>query len=132
MATIPTLADLYTYGAPSAAFGSLTDGDRTKAIQSAYDELEAAAASQGKLPLGDPLPGDIVQKICHVAAYELIARVGFNPAAGSDQNYLIRCNTARAYFRDIAKSVVHPRLVFATAPNDRAQPQVRSKPLRGW
>lgn len=132
MATLPTVSDLYIYGAPSGAFGSLTDGDKVKAIAAAYAELEAAATAQGKTPLVDPLPADVSQKIIHVATYELMSRVGFNPTAGADANYLLRANIARAYFRDIAKGIVRPAFVFAEARSTRAQPQARSKPLRGW
>lgn len=132
MATPPTLSDLYTHGAPSASFGSLTDPQRVAAVGAAYGELEAAATSQGKTPLLDPLPEDIKQKICHVAAYELMSRVGFNPTAGADANYLLRANIARAYFRDIARGIVRPAFVFTETRASRAQPQARSKPLRGW
>ena len=132
MATPPAVSDLTIYGAPSSAFGSLSDGDKIAAIAAALAELEAAAAAQGEVPLEDPLPADCSQKIIHIATYELMCRVGFNPAAGSDQNYLLRANIARAYFRDIARSIVHPAFVFATTRSAKAQPQVRSKPLRGW
>jgi hypothetical protein len=132
MATHPTLSDLYRFGAPAASFGSLSDGDRQDAIAAAYAELEAAATAQGKTPLGDPLPDDVRQKICHVAAYELMSRVGFNPTAGADANYLVRANTARAYFRDIARGIVRPAFIFDAPRESRAQPKVVSKPLRGW
>lgn len=132
MATLPTVSDLYVHGAPASAFGSLTDGDKVSAIRAAYAELEAAATAQGKTPLGDPLPDDVAQKILHIAAYELMGRAGFNPTAGADANYLLRANAARAYFRDIARGIVRPAFVFATARTERAQPQARSKPLRGW
>lgn len=132
MATLPSLTDLYKHGAPSSSFGSLTDPERVAGIEAAYGELESAAASQGKMPLLDPLPADIVQKVCAIAAYELMSRAGFNPTQGADVNFTLRCQAARLYFRDIAKGIVNPPFVYSTARVDRAQPQVRSKPLRGW
>ncbi len=130
-APLASVGDLYVYGAPSSAFGSLTDADKLDALAAASGELEAAAATQGKMPLL-AIPDDCRQKIVHIATYELMCRVGFNPAAGSDQNYLLRANIARSYFRDSAKGIVHPGFTFSASRESRAQPQVNSKPLRGW
>lgn len=132
MTTLVAVSDLYVYGAPASAFGSLSDGDKMKALDAAVAELEAAAAAQGKMPLLSPLPDDCKLKVIHVATYELMCRVGFNPGAGSDQNYYLRAVSARDYFKQISKSQVHPAFTFSAARNDRAQPQVRSKPIRGW
>lgn len=131
MPTVPSLSDLYTHGAPSESFGSLTNGDRSAALASAYAELEAAASSQGTVPLVS-ISADLTAKVCQIAAYELLCRVGFNPNAGADRNYLDRALAARGYFRDIAKGIVRPLVTFSTARTSRAQPQVRSKPIRGW
>ncbi len=130
-----SLAQLITYGAPSAAFGSLSDADRTAALVSASAELDAAISSQGTVPLVSPIPDDLVQRVCHIATYELMVRVGFNPGLGTDQNYFLRANGpngARAYFRDIARGIVRPLVTFSSDRATRAQPKVRSKPLRGW
>ncbi len=132
MSAYAFVSDLYVHGAPASAFGSLTDGDKLEAIESASAELDAAISSQGEVPLTGTIPKDLVQRVCHIATYELMCRVGFNPSAGADQNYLIRSQSARTYLRDIARGVVHPRVTFSTVRSVKAQPQVKSKTLRGW
>lgn len=127
-----TLADLYIHGAPSASFGSLTSGDREAALQAASEELDAAIASQGTVPLTGTIPSDLIQKVCQIAAYELLCRVGFNPNAGSDRNYLDRAVMARDYFKRVSRGEVHPKVTFTEARSGKAQPKVRSKSLRGW
>lgn len=125
------LADLYTHGAPSSSFGSLTDQQRLEGLEAASSEIDDHLRARGKLPLvswGD----SIKQRCCHIAAYELMCRVGFNPAAGSDKNILDRAIFARDWLRRVSKGEVTPECVFATTPNAHAQPRVRSKPTRGW
>ena len=125
------LADLYTHGAPSAAFGALTDSQRLAGLEAASAELNGVLRARGPLPL-TAWGTDVTQKICHVAAYELIARVGFNPAAGSDQNLLLRAQVARDWMKGIARGEVHPDVTYAVTPNVKAHPRVRSRANRGW
>ncbi len=134
MSQYASVSDLHVHGAPSAAFGSLTSGDKDDALQSASAELDAAIASQGTIPLV-AISADLVSKICHIATYELMCRVGFNPGAGADQNYFLRANGpngAREYFKRIARGEVHPAVTFTAARSSYAQPRVRSTPRRGW
>lgn len=134
MSQYATVDDLHVHGAPAAAFGSLTTGDKNAALASASAELDAAIASQGATPLL-AVSDDLVMRICHIATYELMCRVGFNPGAGADQNYFLRANGpngARDYFKRISRGEVTPSVTFSAARTAYAQPRVRSKPARGW
>jgi hypothetical protein len=131
MSAYAIVSDLYVHGAPASAFGSLTDADKLASIVGASGDLDAVISSQGDVPLvawGE----DVRKKIVHLATYDLLCRVGFNPNAGADVNYRLRADDARAWLRDIGKGVVRPRVTFATARATKAQPTIRSKPQRGW
>lgn len=124
-------SDLCVHGAPASAFGTLDSATKLKALEGASADLDAVISSQGAVPLtvwGE----DVRKKIVHLATYDLLCRVGFNPNAGADVNYRLRSDDARAWLRDIGKGIVRPIVTFATPRADGAQPSVRSKPLRNW
>lgn len=131
MSAYALVSDLYVHGAPASAFGSLTDADKLKAIEAASGDLDAVISSQGTLPL-TAWPLDVTQKIAHLATYSLLCNVGFNPNAGSDVNHRLRNDDARAWLRDIGRGIVRPRVTFTETRATKAQPSVRSKPLRNW
>jgi phage gp36-like protein len=126
-----TLADLYAFGAPSSAFGSLTDAQRDAGLLAASVEADGYLRARGTLPLTS-YGSDLKEKVCHIATYSLLCRVGFNPDAGSDRNYLMRKESAITWLRMIAKGEVTPEVTFSTAYATGSQPQVRSKTLRGF
>lgn len=125
------VSDLYVHGAPASAFDPLTDADKEAAIKAASGDLDAVISSQGTVPLLT-WGLDITKKICHLATYDLLCRVGFNPNLGSDVNYRLRNDDARTWLRDIGRGTVRPIVTFSSPRESRAQPTVRSKPRRGW
>lgn len=129
------LADLYTYGAPSSAFGTLTDAEREAGIEAASAEADSALRARGPLPL-TRWGNDLKLKVIVIAAYELMCRAGFNPNAGSDVNYRLRAEDARAWLKAVARGEMHPDVDFSPAKTETstayAQPRVRSNTNRGW
>ena len=131
MSRYALVADLYVHGAPASAFGSLTDAQRQQALDDASDDFDAVISSQGTLPL-TAWPGTVTQKLCHVATYQLLCVVGFNPNVGADMNYRLRHDDARSWMRDVARGIIRPLVTFSTPRATTAQPRVASKPLRRW
>lgn len=129
--SLPTLDDLYTYGAPSRAFGTLTDAQRTAGIQASFDEAMTYFASRGNLPL---LSWDntTARMVCQIAAYDLMCMAGFNPNQGADANYVDRAAAARVWLSKVASGSVTPQVTFSTAKAVGSFPQVISKPQRGF
>lgn len=126
------LADLYKYGAPARAFGTvLTDADKTAAIGAASDEAYGSFRSRGQ---GDIVAWDttVTMKVCHIAAYELMCVAGFNPNAGADRNFFDRAMAARTWLRSVSKGEITPAITFATAKSVGSAPQVRSRGRIGW
>lgn len=131
MSRYAELVDLYVHGAPASAFGSLTDADRLKGLEAASAEIDDHLRARGPLPLSSW--GDsIKQRCCHIAAYELLVRVGFNPNAGADKNYLDRAIMARDWLKRVSRGEVTPECTFATPAPAYSQPTINSKPIRGW
>lgn len=126
-----TLADLYAYGAPPSAFGSLTDAQRLTYVAAASREIDGYASRQGLVPLAS-YGTDVAQKCAAIAAYEALSRVGFNPTAGADVNYRLRAEDARAWLVRWGRGEVTPAVAYASAPGVLSQPHVTSRPLRGW
>ena len=131
MSAYATVSDLYTKGAPASAFGSLTEAELLGFITEASGDFDAVISSQGTLPL-TAWPSDVTAKICHLATYAALCRVGFNPNAGADVNYRLRHDDARAWLRDVGRGIVRPLVTFSAPARANAQARVSSKPTRGW
>ncbi len=130
--SLATLANLYAYGAPSSAFGSLSDPQRQAGLDGAAQVFLGFAASRGNLPLVG-WGSDVIQSICHVATYDLLARVGFNPNDGADVNYVTRKDDAIKWWSRFSKGeVTPPSILFSTAKSIGSFPKVTSRPIRGW
>jgi phage gp36-like protein len=129
---LASLTDLYAYGARSDAFGSLTDAQRLAALTSASEKFLGFAASRGDLPL-IAWGTDVTESVCHVAAYQLMADLGFNPNDGADKNFVDRYNAAILWWRTVARGEsTPPGLIFSTPAVVGSFPKVKSKLQRGW
>jgi phage gp36-like protein len=127
-----TIANLSTFGANAATFGSLTDPDKQAALDAASAEADGYLRSRyprTTLPLvtyGD----DLRQAVVKIAVFELVAKRGFNQNAGADQVIVKRADDARAWLKALARGEVS--LVVAPDPPGGEQPMVISNTPRGW
>lgn len=129
---IATLSDLYAYGAPASALSALTSGQQQSSLDASIELALGYFASRGNLPLV-AWGLDLTQKVCHIAAYDMLSRIGFNPSDGADQNYKLRYDDALAWLLRISRGeVTPPTIIFSTPASVGSFPKVKSKPLRGW
>ena len=135
MSRYATQSDLNLYGLPLPALQSLVSSD-----------LDGYLAQRFDLPLVEPIPVSIKQKVCQIAQWELLSVRGFNPELGSHVIVRQRFEDAIAWCRDVAAARVTPQVTDSTpgesgdgpfavsAQTDRSTGVVvASAPrLRGW
>lgn len=133
MAAYAVLADLYAYGLPLVACGSVSTATQQKILDGRNEYADGKMRARYKLPLRQPYPVDLVQNVCMLAAWDVWMARGGNPAAGTDLQYQTRGEMALKWFDDVERQRCHPNVLEANgdAPNYPA-PQVLSKPLQGW
>lgn len=133
MATpLAALSDLYTHGASADALSALTSGEQQSGLDSAAEKALGFLASRGNLPLVG-WGTDLTQAICHLAAYDLLSRIGYNPDDGADKNFILKNEAALKWLLQIARGeVTPPSLIFSTSVPTGQYPKVVSNPRRGW
>jgi phage gp36-like protein len=128
-----TLADLSTYGAQSATFGSLSDAQKLAALAAASSEADGYLRSRyprTALPLTQ-YDTALTIAVVKISTFELLRLRGFNPNAGSDAVIVKAADDARAWLKSLARGEVS--IVGAPDPATPAeQPRVISGALRGW
>jgi phage gp36-like protein len=145
MSSYAQTADLYRYGAPASAFGTISGSDQQAALDDASARVDEFLAARYPLPLIS-WPSSITEYTCRIAAWNLISGRGYNPAVGNegDQNLKARYDDAIAQLTMIQKQQRHPAVVAqpAQAPT-YAQPTVTTSSVidvgtgacgqsRGW
>lgn len=129
---IATLADLYTHGTSAASLSALTSDQHQAGLNSSADEAMGYFASRGNLPLVS-WGTDLTEKVCHMAAYALLSRVGYNPDDGADKNIKLRRDDAITYLLRYSRGeITSPLIVFSTAQTTGSFPKVISRAARGW
>lgn len=145
MVQYATISDLYTYGLPQTAVAGIVDDATLNAeLASASEVADDYIRGRGQLPLLTPYPTSFIQRVCHVAAYNIMRNRGFSPTAGSDSTI------ERAYyeavgggtggqplgwFLQVQRQSIHPAFIFSqpnTVANGYRFPSVNSQPSRGW
>lgn len=111
--------------------------DAPDAVSEELDAASSLADSYLRLhyatPLQVPYPAALVQKVCHIAAYNLISTRGFNPD-GDASIYQSRHDSAVQWLRDVGSGKAAPIVVEATGTAGDTggpfvvQPQVSSGP----
>lgn len=131
MSQYATIAELYTYGAPSVAFGSLSSDVLTNALTAASSIADGYMRSRYAMPL-TTWGSDLRQAVCKIAAYEVLSVRGYNPAAGADVNLLNRHLEAMAWLRAVSRGEVHLDVTPALATPSQGSAVVVSGTRRGW
>jgi phage gp36-like protein len=143
MSAYATLNDLYAYGAPQTAFGSLSDATKNAALADASDEVDERFGGRYALPL-ITWSISITRYTAVIAAYNLLVVRGYNPAAGADPAFETRYNRTLRDLELVQKQQLHPVVTPQTTQNTiYAQPTVISSSVvsmdtgstdqnRGW
>ena len=138
-----TLADLYKYGAPERALGGIPDATKEAELETASQIVDSYFRGRYSLPLAS-WDAATTEATCKIAAYNLLATRGYNPAAGADPNIRDRWVDAIEWLRRVQKQQAHPNVV-SLSPNEPSatQPMVLSSSVvnvatgatasrRGW
>lgn len=127
----PTLADLYAYGLPLAAMGSVTVAQQQAQLNAALAERDAAfRARYGATFVVNDLRA--TQAVCEIAAFGILKVRGYNPQSGADRVILDSCVMARKWIGEVERQQQHPNVIVAAPSVNLAAPNVVSKPRRGW
>ncbi len=134
MTAYAVLADLYAYGMPLVAMGSVLTATQQIILDGRNDYADDRMRARYKLPLQSPYPVSLKQNICMLAAWDILVARGYNPAAGADVNIATRGEMAMKWFDDVERQRAHPNVIEASGGNDPgyAAPALVSKPLQGW
>jgi phage gp36-like protein len=134
MATYATLANLYVYGLPLVAMGSVSVASQQAILTGRNDFADDKLRARYKLPLQTPYPVSLVQNICMLAAWDVLIARGYNPAAGADVNIAARGELALKWFDDVERQRCHPNVIEAAGGDSPGYlaPLVISKTQQGW
>ena len=128
------LSQLYAYGLPLAAMGSVPPATQQLILDARNDYADDKLRARYKLPLQAPYPVSLIQNICMLAAWDVLMARGYNPGAGADVNIASRGEMALKWFDDVERQRAHPNVIEAAGSSDPgyAAPAIVSKPLQGW
>lgn len=129
-----TIADLRALGVRPDALNGLTEADKTASIDAASAEADSYLRMRFALPLGDPLPEELVARVVDIATYRLLRRRGFNPDNPSDSLVVKGYDDAIAWLKMVAKGEVALEVVEEGTEVSSATiaPEVFGSDVRGW
>lgn len=108
-----SLQDLYTYGLPATALGSLSAATQQAALDAASVKIDEHIGARYALPLLS-WPSSFPEYAAKIAAYQLISVRGFNPASGADVNLRDRYLDAMRELKMIQNQQMHPNVTPST------------------
>jgi phage gp36-like protein len=136
-----TQTDLEAVGINPSAIANIDPADIAEALAAASARVDSYLRSQYVLPLTN-FGKDIVEATCKIAAYELMAGRGFNPAAGSDSNLRVRYEDMvgspgkSGWLEQVAKGLVSPDVTDSSPMPQEGRPGFLPIPVtassRGW
>jgi phage gp36-like protein len=136
-----TRTDLEAVGINPAAIAGIDNTKVTEALTSASARVDSYLRSQFTLPLTQ-FGADIVEATCKIAAYELLAGRGYNPAAGSDPNVrqryedMVGTPGKSGWLEQVAKGLVNPDVTDSSPEPVEGRPGFLPLPIsassRGW
>lgn len=138
-----TLADLTNYGLPASALGAVTTLQQQDALDSAAGTVDSYLRGRYQLPLLSPIPVEITEATCRVAAWRIMSIRGFNPLAPGDVVVRDAYMDTVAWLNKVQRQAAHPNVVTADTSGNHNQPTVISSsvaylnnggtlPNRGW
>lgn len=136
-------ADLANFGLPSSALGTLTATQIQDALDSAAGTVDSYLRGRYALPLLAPIPVEITEATCKVAAWRLLAIRGFNPLNPGDAAIRDSYLDTSAWLGRVQRQAAHPNVVQSSDGGQHQQPTVisssvtflnngGSQPNRGW
>ncbi len=134
MAAYATLADLYAFGLPLVAMGSVLVTTQQRVLDARNDYADDKFRARYRLPLLEPYPESLKLNVCMLAAWDLLMIRGYNPSAAADVNIAARGEMALKWFDDVERQRAHPDVRESSGVDtpSYAAPLVISKALQGW
>ena len=135
-----TQQDANDYGLVPSALGlDVTPAQVQKALdtRSAYADTKMRARyGYENVPVPAPYDPALVQAVVHLAAFDLLARRGFDATNPSDVAVKERFAAAVKFLDDVERQTAHLNVVVAqtgpAASPPIAQPLILSAPNQGW
>jgi hypothetical protein len=127
----PTLTDLYTWGLPLAAMGTVNTTVQQQHLNAAIQKRNAAfRARYGASFDVQDLAAD--QAVCQIAAASILTIRGYDPNKGSDQAIFVTSQTAEKWLADVQRQAAHPNVVVTPTSVDLDAPSVISNQPSQW
>ena len=114
MTAYATTADLALMGIPSVALTSVTTTVQTAILLAASNFCDGYLASQYDLPL-TAWGQDLTEAVCHIAAYKLMVKRGFN--AESNAAFRQNFEDSLAWLKQISEGKVSPFEIVDSTPS---------------
>lgn len=124
-----TRDDLARLGLPPAVLSAIPVADQDAALEAASDLADSYLRVRYTLPLLS-WQDDLRRAVCHIAAYDLLVRRGFNPT-GADEQVRLRYEDAIRWLERVAQGLLSPAIVDSSA-EDLPGPIGYTRPKRGW
>ncbi len=134
MAAYAVLADLYAFGLPLVAMGSVSTAVQQRCLDGRNEYADDKMRARYKLPLQTPYPDSLKQAICQLSAWDVLVIRGYNPQSGADVSIRERADLALKWFDDVERQRAHPNVIEATGSDDPgyAAPLIISAHRQGW
>ena len=110
MSSYATPTDLRAKGAAAAALDGVPEVDLQGALDSASGIADGYLGARYKLPIVTASP-DLVEAVCKIAAYNLLALRGYNPELGADVLIRDRYDDAVRWLERVADGKIAPDLL---------------------
>jgi phage gp36-like protein len=133
MSQYPTAADLALHGAPATTLSSFLDGEITAGLVAGSDEADAELNRRYDLPIAEPYPPALIQRVCWITAYELLTTRGFD-SADEGNSYRRRAEAARAWLKRIGDGTLDLVGLIDATPEDESTGDyaIVTDSRRGW
>lgn len=126
-----TLAQLATYGLPSAALASVSDPDKQAALDAASDFADGYMRSRMSVPL-TTWGISLTLAVAKIATFLLMERRGFRPESGSDMMIKDAYNRSVAWLTQVSRGEVTIVATPAAETPTYDNPRVDSLEPRGF
>lgn len=139
-----TIADLTNYGLPATALGTVTSQQQQDSLDSAAGTVDSYLRGRYALPLQAPIPVELTEATCKIAAWRILQVRGFNPQAPGDLAIQIGYSDSVSWLNKVQRQAAHPNVIQAGGDGGaHEQPTVLSSsvvdvstgataPNRGW
>jgi hypothetical protein len=125
--------DLWRLGIPKRAVEDIEPVDAVAAnLLAASGDANTAIPLSAQLPLTQPYPFVLREKVCHLAASALLAVIGIDPDNAADLHVIRRAEAAKKWFDAIALGQLVPPWVDATPDVDEGGGYIICDTPRGW